>query len=124
MPDDLIQVLSELNCNYNQFGIGNASGTINVVAALGVTGVVVSDDGLSDLVCVAGDPDPNNNPTLTEFCDNGLDSTCDNPGQPGTGDCAPVPDGLADPVKSPTCRSSCRTAPPTGRPARQRGSPT
>jgi hypothetical protein len=96
-PDDLIQVASELNCNFNQFGIGNASGTINVIAAISVTGVVVSDDGTSDPVCIAGDPDPNNDPSLVEFCDSRLDSACDNPGQPGTGNCENVPDGLADP---------------------------
>ena len=105
VPDDLIQVASELNCNFNQFGIGNASGTINVIAAISVTGVVVSDDGTSDPVCIAGDPDPNNDPSLVEFCDSRLDSACDNPGQPGTGNCENVPDGL-----QPTFQTTSLTA--------------
>lgn len=56
----------------------------------------------SNLICVGGDPDPNNNPGLLEECpvaDPGSagDASCDTPGGPGgDGDCEPVPPPLAD----------------------------
>ncbi len=120
VPDDLVQATSELNCNHNQFGIGNASGTLNTIAAIGVTGIVMSDDGTADPVCIAGDPDPNNDPGLAQLCDSRLDSQCDNPGQPGTGNCENVPDGLADPGEV----ANLRIFMANGSVNRQTGNPT
>jgi len=103
IPDDLIQVASELSCNWSSFGITTTNQGGTAVGSLAVANVALTDDGTADWFCTSGDPDPNNNPAFPEPCPQensgspNNDSFCDNPGQPGTGVCETVPDGIADP---------------------------
>ncbi|HZI94648.1 MAG TPA: thrombospondin type 3 repeat-containing protein [Patescibacteria group bacterium] len=97
VPDDLVQVAAEINCNSNQFGFGNVAGVQSAVGTISIAGAQLIDDGTADPTCIAGDPDPNNSPLIPQRCPSRLNSACDTPGQPGSGVCAPVSDGTADP---------------------------
>jgi hypothetical protein len=48
VPDDLIQIASELNCNFNQFGIGNPAAPQAIVGSLQLTTIAMVDDGSAD----------------------------------------------------------------------------
>ncbi|HXI01704.1 MAG TPA: hypothetical protein VNI57_00880, partial [Candidatus Saccharimonadales bacterium] len=99
-PDDLVEFTSEVECAYEPGGLGAKTAEVGTFALDSFT---IADDGTADMICVSGDPDPNNNPGLIEPCpvrDPGPagDASCDTPGGGGgDGDCEAVPDGVADP---------------------------
>ncbi len=103
VPDDLLQVAAELSCEHSRSGWTNMDTTPVSVGALAISAVALTDDGTADFICTSGDPDPLNNPVIPEPCpqetplspDN--DAACDTSGAPGSGVCAAVPDGTADP---------------------------
>jgi hypothetical protein len=64
-PDDLVVFTTEINCNYNPSHFGAPTAEI---AAIGLAGVTLTDDGGADWICVSGDPNPNNNPATPEAC--------------------------------------------------------
>ena len=103
VPDDLIQLNSELNCNWTVEGITNTSFTNSTVGALAIAAISLFDDGQSDYFCTSGDPDPNNNPALPQPCtqetpgDPNNDAECNTPPGGSDGICSNVPDGTADP---------------------------
>jgi hypothetical protein len=103
VPDDLINFLNELDCNYTQNGIGRVGSLPSVVGSFAVQSVSLADDGSADFTCTSGDPDPNNDPAAIQQCPQedpntpNNDAFCDTPGFPGTGVCAATPDGTADP---------------------------
>jgi len=104
IPDDLVEVLSELNCNWTVEGDSNVTFAQSSVGALTIASATLFDDGTSDYFCTSGDPDPNNYALLPQPCtqettlDPNNDAECDTPGGPGgDGVCSPVPDGTADP---------------------------
>jgi hypothetical protein len=103
VPDDLVQVASELNCEHSRNGITNMASTPVSVGSIAVAAVALTDDGTADFFCTAGDPNPLNNPAIPEPCPQenpgspNNDAACDTPGNPGSGVCAAVPDGTADP---------------------------
>jgi hypothetical protein len=103
VPDDLIQLNSELNCNWTTEGISNTSFTNSSVGALAIAAISLFDDGTSDYFCTSGDPDPNNNPAIPQPCtqetplDPNNDAECNTPPGGLDGICNNVPDGTADP---------------------------
>ncbi len=102
-PDDLVQFASEIACRYEEGALGATS---TEIGQIGLSGVTLIDDGTADHICIAGDPDPNNDPTVIEDCpipDAGPtgDASCDTPAGPGgDGDCEPVGDGIVDPAET------------------------
>src|SRR5262249_20140070 len=102
-PDDLVAFTTQIDCNYAPGGLGASP---LEMAHLVLTAVTVSDDGTADPTCVAGDPNPNDDPILPEFCPGRTNAECDTPGQPGSGLCASVPDGIADPGEVASVRLS------------------
>jgi len=115
-PDDLIQFLAELDCNYTQFGIGRVASAPNVVGAIALQAVSMADDGSSDYTCTTGDPFPYNNSATVEACVQettldttpGNDASCNTPAPLVAGDYCPTT-GTCD-----TITSAC-TAGATGR---------
>ncbi len=103
VPDDLLQVASELSCEHSRSGDTNMATTPVSVGSITLSAVALTDDGTADFLCTAGDPNPLNNPALPEPCPQETpaspnnDAACDTPGMPGSGVCAAVPDGTADP---------------------------
>jgi hypothetical protein len=103
VPDDLVNFLAELDCNYTALGIGRVGSAPNVVGSFAVQTVSLADDGSADFTCTSGDPNPLNDPATVEPCPQetpGMpnnDAACDTPGNPGSGVCAATPDGTADP---------------------------
>ena len=103
VPDDLVQLNSELNCNWTVEGISNTSFTNSTVGALTIAAISLFDDGQSDYFCTSGDPDPNNAPAIPQPCtqetpgDPDNDAECNTPPAGTDGICANVPDGFADP---------------------------
>ncbi|HET9481272.1 MAG TPA: thrombospondin type 3 repeat-containing protein [Candidatus Polarisedimenticolia bacterium] len=116
VPDDLIQVGSELSCNHTTSGTTNVAHIQSSIGSLSIAAVGLTDDGTADFLCTAGDPNPLNDPALPEPCpqetptspDN--DSSCDSPGTPGSGACSAVPDGTADPGEYATVRLTLANA--------------
>ncbi len=113
-PDDLLQVASELSCNWAAYGLTNVNQAPSTAGDLFLLSAEVTDDGTADFFCTSGDPDPNNDPILPEPCpqetpvqpDN--DAYCDTPGMPGSGVCGPVPDGVPDPGETTGVRLKLR----------------
>ncbi len=103
VPDDLIQVASELNCNWTMEGITNVSHTQSSVGGLTIASAALFDDGSSDYFCTSGDPDPNNHTSIPQACsqettlDPNNDAECNTPPAGADGICSAVPDGTADP---------------------------
>ncbi len=103
VPDDLLQVASELNCEHSRSGDTNMNTTPVSVGSLTLSAVSLTDDGSADFLCTSGDPNPFNHPAIPEPCpqeapaSRNNDAACDTPGMPGSGVCAAVPDGTADP---------------------------
>ncbi len=64
VPDDVIQIASELNCNFNEFGITNTGGTQAVVGSLLLSAAVVADDGTADGGIPDGIADPGERTSL------------------------------------------------------------
>src|SRR4030095_15098032 len=93
-PDDLIQFLAELDCNYTQFGIGRVAAAPNVVGAIALQSVSMFDDGSADFTCTTGDPLPYNNNATIEPCVQettldttpGNDASCNTPAPVAPGD--------------------------------------
>jgi len=67
------------------------------IASVSLAAIAITDDGTADPVCIAGDPDPGNDPVVPEPCPGRTNAECDSPGSPGSGICANVPDGYVDP---------------------------
>ncbi|MGH9867143.1 MAG: thrombospondin type 3 repeat-containing protein [Candidatus Polarisedimenticolia bacterium] len=103
VPDDLVQVASELNCEHSRSGISNMAATPVSVGNIAVSSVALTDDGTTDFFCVSGDPDPNTGPIVPEPCPQenpgspNNDAFCNTPPSGTDGICAAVPDGNADP---------------------------
>ncbi len=57
-PDDLLVVASEMSCNFNQFGIGNADSPQGTVGSLSLGPVTIMDDGTADGGIPDGAADP------------------------------------------------------------------
>ncbi len=103
VPDDLLQVASELNCEHSRSGTTNLASTPVSVGGIDLQSVALTDDGMSDFFCINGDPDPNNGPGTPEPCPQenpgspNNDAFCNTPPSGTDGICAGVPDGIADP---------------------------
>jgi hypothetical protein len=114
--DDLVASTAEVACGYAPWSYVNVGTTTRAkpaeIASIALGGVILTDDGTADFQCVAGDPDPNDDPVLAEDCPDAdpmhrraainargtpADASCDTPGLSGSGDCEPVPDGIPDP---------------------------
>ncbi|MGH9870830.1 MAG: thrombospondin type 3 repeat-containing protein [Candidatus Polarisedimenticolia bacterium] len=103
IPDDLLQVASELSCEHSRSGTTNMASTPVSVGSITLAAVALTDDGSSDFFCTSGDPEPNNNPGLPQPCPQegpgspNNDAFCNTPPAGTDGICASVPDGVADP---------------------------
>ena len=64
-PDDLVAFTTEIGCGYGpgSFGAGPAE-----IANISLSGIALTDDGTADFICVSGDPNPLNDPSVAEPC--------------------------------------------------------
>jgi hypothetical protein len=125
VPDDLVQFTTEINCNYDAGGFG---AKLAEVASVAIAGVVVTDDGSADFICVTGNPDITNNPAKFDDCpirdvdanvpnwDTAIgDATCDTPAAAAPGDYCPAGTcvngslSLIPPVFDPNVGAPCVT---------------